>query len=339
MATFIVNDALKKNAFTPDRKSLETIVSKHETVNCVHHKTETDYDFTSVPFDNGLFGTVIEAYNLHMNLVLRPDDIWLAIVQAVSNYVNKYPEEMRQHFVHFNDKQSLTVDGDGGFYTADWNTLIPQMSKLIDKNTKNNIATWFTCNFSTTTINSRIASKVVAMAGMKKYFTYEFRFECGLPSVTLEGTKEDWLTLKENALKINEWNQPEFKKWSIVLQNVLQNFVDAFDGKVDTDFWNRIVKQKGGGSSVPTIHGWILTFAPWDNDGNFMLRSWDEIVINNNYGYMESGKIPTGYVSCPVHIDDNGNNFDVTFISGSMGAVYSKENNSIRPSIDWLIVQ
>jgi hypothetical protein len=33
-----------------------------------------------VPFKHGLVHTVLEAYNQHHALVLRPDDIWLAIL-------------------------------------------------------------------------------------------------------------------------------------------------------------------------------------------------------------------------------------------------------------------
>src|SRR5690349_20929723 len=47
-------------------------------------------DADVVPFDKGLVHIVIGAYNNHFNLVLRPDDVWQAIVTQLSFYVNAH---------------------------------------------------------------------------------------------------------------------------------------------------------------------------------------------------------------------------------------------------------
>ena len=50
---------------------------------------------------------------LHTNnypIRIKPDDIWLLIVQAFSNHVNANAEQLRHYFVNFDGKQKLTVN-------------------------------------------------------------------------------------------------------------------------------------------------------------------------------------------------------------------------------------
>ena len=51
-------------------------------------------------------------YTAHCNhypISIKPDDIWLLIVQAFSNHVNANSEELRELFVNFKDKKTLKV--------------------------------------------------------------------------------------------------------------------------------------------------------------------------------------------------------------------------------------
>ncbi len=57
--------------------------------------------------NNGFVSTVIKCYNQHHNLVLRPDDIWIAIMSQFSLYINANAEEFRNKFVSFDGKKEL----------------------------------------------------------------------------------------------------------------------------------------------------------------------------------------------------------------------------------------
>ena len=51
-------------------------------------------------------------YSAHCNhypIRIKPDDIWLLIVQAFSNHVNANPDELKEYFVNFEDKKTLKV--------------------------------------------------------------------------------------------------------------------------------------------------------------------------------------------------------------------------------------
>ena len=75
---------------------------------------------------NGFVNSIVEAYNQHHHLILRPDDIWLAMLVQFSQHVEKNAEKLRESIVKFdpNDadvtdgKKRLIVYGDGNLHTA-----------------------------------------------------------------------------------------------------------------------------------------------------------------------------------------------------------------------------
>jgi hypothetical protein len=93
------------------------------------------------------------------------------------------------------------------------------------------------------------------MSSMQQYFSYSVSLCCGLPSVTLKGTLEDWNLLRSKAERLKEFGQPELTEWYSVLSPVLDQFVRSYEGDVDRDFWNRICTQKGGGSGPCFLQG------------------------------------------------------------------------------------
>lgn len=55
---------------------------------------------------NGLMGAMEHAYSNHIPLVLRPDDLWIAIAAAFGNYVITHAEAMRSTFVSHEGKRN-----------------------------------------------------------------------------------------------------------------------------------------------------------------------------------------------------------------------------------------
>ena len=72
----------------------------------------TEEDLASYPVEpsyNGFSDTVLRAYNQHHHLVLRPDDVWQAIILQFNFYVNAHAEDLRHLFVPHKGKKHLTV--------------------------------------------------------------------------------------------------------------------------------------------------------------------------------------------------------------------------------------
>ena len=60
----------------------------------------------NVPLLEGFYS----AHCNHYAIRIKPDDIWLLIVQSFSNHVNANAEQLRNHFVNFEGKKELIVN-------------------------------------------------------------------------------------------------------------------------------------------------------------------------------------------------------------------------------------
>jgi len=59
---------------------------------------------------NGVFNAVMEAHGHHHHLVIRPDDVWFAILVQFSFYVKTHAEGPRNLFFQHQGKKQLIVD-------------------------------------------------------------------------------------------------------------------------------------------------------------------------------------------------------------------------------------
>jgi hypothetical protein len=238
-----------------------------------------------IPFKHGLVHTVLEAYNQHHALVLRPDDIWIAVINQFSLFVNgedsngtPRAERLRQCFVSHEDKRTLVVVMGGTRNTVDYRQFADLMVEKIDEAVVDPmLKTWIVPSFSTTTPNDRIVASVMVMATLKNYFDYELRLRCGIPQVTLAGTRDDWLDIYRRVDKLVEYG-PEAAAWRDLLRPVLVRFVRSFDeGWADStegrEFWQRIVHYRRGGSGPSFLSGWITAFCTFNDTGVSQARN------------------------------------------------------------------
>ncbi len=208
---------------------------------------------------------VVDAYSNHHSLVIRPDDVWAAVMTQFSFYINKNAEEFRKKFVNFEGKRTLSVIVPGSIRAGN-DLFVKLMTEEIHKNIVDpEVKKWIIPNFSTTTENDIVSIGVIFMATMKKYFNY-YRMGCGIPNMTLEGTIEDWKAILARLEKLKEY---ELEKWYDLLKPVIQQFVDAKQGKVDLDFWQRICHYKRNASATTYLSGWITVFCVFNKDGDW----------------------------------------------------------------------
>ena len=265
-----------------------------------------------------------------------------AIVMTFANYVDAHAEEMRKSFVSHEGKKDLEVHVAGGnIVTVDWADIVKQFAGLVGVNTKSSVKEWIEPSFSTTTPNDRLIGGVALMGAMKNYFAFSVFIECGLPGVTLLGTLEDWKTIRTRADKLLEYatGQPDLARWHTILTPVLDEFVRAYQGQVDKEFWNAICNHIPGGSGPSYISGWINAFIPF-HKGKYCLDQCPYFANPKDfkYGCVETGKVPTCAVEVPVKVDDNGREYKTLLYAGSIVASYNKETNRIAPSYDFALI-
>ncbi|KAF9197044.1 hypothetical protein BGZ49_002633, partial [Haplosporangium sp. Z 27] len=196
-----------------------------------------------IPRHNGFVLTLTEAYNNHHAVIIRPDDVWMAILVQFNYFVNGHAELLRKQFVSHNGQKTLKVEAIGDLHTVDFGKMAQDMTKEIESNIVDpSLLEWILPKFTTTTDNDTIISSVIMMSTMKKFFKYFFALKCGLPRVTLEGEKSDWEEILGRLEKLKEYGM-ETTAWYHLLRPVISRFVKAFDdpnGTENLDFWSRI---------------------------------------------------------------------------------------------------
>ena len=88
-----------------------------------------------IPYGNGFVRGAICAFEQDLHLVLRPDDIWLAILTQFSLFVNNKAEELRSKFVAHEGKKDLILDiRPLSIWDQDIGSLARKMTKLLEEN-------------------------------------------------------------------------------------------------------------------------------------------------------------------------------------------------------------
>jgi hypothetical protein len=182
---------------------------------------------------------------------------------------------------------------------------------------------------------------------------------CGIPSVTLEGEKDDWEKLLSRLDKLPTFG-PEPAAWAKLLRPILCRFVQAFDGEPDVDFWGRVCHRTRGGSGPAYLSGWITAFCPWTSEGKWqgppldMFESPESVDTSklSSYRYPEqsqlildgvfypvvdSSNIPVGFCEVDVELDDNGEMFDCLMVSGHLAHRVEGNADTVRPFPAWFM--
>ena len=221
--------------------------------------------------DNGFFEAVHRAYGSHRPLVLSPDMIWLVIAQGAALHIKLNAEELRHHFVSHEGKKVLYADLTGQLslnasVDSDWTWIFNTYGDQIAQNTNAEIAELFAARFSGTHTHAAIAFDLTLMDAMSSYFEYWGGIVCGIPTVTLEGTPEDWQQLEARAARLCSYG---LDWWWKDLQPILAKFTQTAQGNPDRQFWEGIVRSiyepVCGGDEY--VNGWVAKLYPYVKDG------------------------------------------------------------------------
>ncbi len=293
------------------------------------------------------------AFRAHYPLCLSPDMIWLMIIQGVANHINVHAEELRSRFVSHKGTISLHVRRDDfikGSPENPWSDVFHEFSEQIRDHVGTSIDL-FVPNFSTTGPVERAASEVVLLDAMQRYFKYYGSSACGIPTIALEGTPEDWKGLAERAQGFRELG---LERWFDLLSPILDQFARAAQGDVDTAFWRSLYKYNSM-SGGPKINGWITAFFPYRNDDRTGRASMPSLVLLGNDpeelermlypgeephwdipGFSNLG-FPSGLSKAPFRWDYHNRAYDMEFFGGFMGVAQHKETLAVRPEIGWAV--
>ena len=222
-------------------------ISKIITKDVLHHSLDKNQNLAflgkNAPVLNGFYTAHINHYPIR----IKPDDIWLLIVQAFSNHVNANSEELRKYFINFDGKKELVVNyNDIAFIDQIKRKHLEDFSEQINEQMKeylgDEIFQILTPNFSTTTYDSSLICKISIMGAFKKYFDYKMRLKgCGISYIVLEGEAEDYKKIKSKAEKLSRY---QFSWYINRIIPHLDKMIEPKEGKIDNDYFKNMIQKK-----------------------------------------------------------------------------------------------
>lgn len=323
------NEIVDSNLFTNERKVIKYLHSSFESEKMIFLGKDS------------FFKSVLIAFQEHKSLILSPDMIWLKILQTVSRHINDNPEAYRDLTFVEHGKRALVIETAVDIFNKDvnWDSILDSFETMILQNINKDLGETISPDFSTTTPVEKIVSKITLMDMMKPYFEFVVRhYVCGIPTITLLGSPEDWKHILEKAVKLSIFSG--LYVWIEELKPILKEFVNASKGKVKKTFWRSIVMKRHpkelhtGGCAPrnnPALTGWILKFYPFDHDADTL----------NNFEPNRSMKseimaVPWYYT---LYNDVKSTTFPMEFWAGFVGTRFDEEKDAFTPAIGWFVRQ
>ena len=342
-------DLYPKNTprYTFDKTPVSALITKDVLGHSLNPNQSLAYIDSNVPFLNGLY----IAHTHHYPIRIKPDDIWLLIVQAFSNHVNANSEKLRHYFVNFDGKQKLTVYYALSDIKQVDKKMLEDFSEQINEQMKEylgeKLIDVLTPNFSTSDFDSKIVCKISIMGAFKKYFDYEMGLcGCGIPYIILEGTAQDY---KDIIAKAKELKKYEFDWYIDKIIPHLKKMVEAKENNININYFKNMVQKKevteiksglsGRGRyevKCDYISGWILNFFAYlnkkDFSGNITRFTEDSIKVENFEDFASQMLIVPFTIADSVH----HKTYDLKYKVGFVGCDQN-ENKQVFPIQGWIV--
>ena len=270
--------------------------------------------------------------------------IWILVLQGFSRFMEKYDNLVRERFVNFKGKKDLKIErlqySPATATKEVWDGIIKEFVEKIGQHVGQETIDNLECNFSTTSQVAQVTSQVAIMSAMKQYFTYRVLMAgCGISSITLEGSIQDWEKIKS---KLEFLSTKALKWWTKHLIPIIDNIIATkkyynSKGKLNkelVEFWKGMIKLKGKGDLYEPhiINGWIVKFIP------NLTKEKPEV-----YEEIYETMVPDQIISCPMELTwlsmfGTKVEYKCSLFSGFYGMVQDKKTFNVRPVIGYAIV-
>lgn len=321
---------------------------------------------------HGFVQSIVQAWCHHFPIILKPDHIWLLILQGISKHVSSNATELRRRLLsrkscNTTEKIDLTVIEDQNLVLQPESTghgdeierLVGTLNGLMTKHLSLMAQGASSVEYSTTTNSDRMTFKLTMMDMCRSYFNYWFRGHCGFPSVSLAGSLEDWESLRARAEEVIEaLCLPQFSKhWCEALLPTLDRFIAAYRGDIDQVFWNAMVKRCGVYDSYWATcgyTGWFHVFLPVDTEGNFsewcvpygtsvdyvqdgLRECWD---AEDGVSWRDCFGFPSGISQVPIQVRGCGSMPYLLHVHGGfVGYSQDSETGALMPVTSWYVLR
>lgn len=307
---------------------------------------------------NGFVETIHVAFDEHRPLVISPDDVWLTICQAFGNHIAYTQDQEGNHLVSAGAPNTITVfiEDLAQENQKGWEQLVHGFNDSLVIHLNNSAVALVNQKFSTTTPIITTAYQITLMDAVKSHFSYIGESGCGIPSITLLGTTQDWQQIYDRLDGFNEYGM-EF--WTRELKPVIKEFVNASEGNPNVEFWQSIYKHEVFYGTT-SVTGWIHKFFPYLKSSKNMepdVQEWREVEFKKTYRlnpYIKGNShllstestfdFPKGFVNVPFVWKEQHQTTGKIIehklkLNAGFLAINQHENGSLQPFISWCITK
>ena len=187
------------------------------------------------------------AHANHYPIRLKPDDIWLLIIQTFSTHVNTNSESLRNMLVNFDGKKTISIKYPDLVSIKQVDKKIAEdfsikINEELKKFLGEELIDTLTPEFTTTTNDSKIVCKISIIDPFKQFFNYKMMLcGCGIPYLILEGTSEDYRKIISKAKILRKYDL----EWYIdrIIPHI-EKMAEVKEGKIDVEHFKSIIQVK-----------------------------------------------------------------------------------------------
>lgn len=315
----------------PTQTFLKAVLGYEPRVESLSHETYLSPCYSAGLQTNMLLMAADACFQEHIPFGLRPEVLWNTILSQVAIEIRLNPETYRSLFTDSSEKKLLSVEKDTlrQGHPEGWNEAIGLFEEPLRGVIPSSIAEiCLDRNLSTCGQVENLAHLVTFMDAASPFYSYKVWTLCGIPSIAIFGTLEDW----DSLIKGVELLMPLFPALTDYFTDIepaLVSIKDSVAGNLQIDFWRSIFKRnnESGGS---TITGWLTKFFAFHQGPNGLYRKQPS----------RQGYNPDKFPSSVSSVDFIWNYFGTEIPMKLCGGVLSSEmiEGFLTPRLGWGVV-
>lgn len=287
---------------------------------------------------NTLISAARLAHNEHRPFVLSPDLIWLTLLRGLSDhlyvsdsaaYFNSLGMDLAEAQCVFYDQDDFPV----GSLESPWGDVVADVTVSATERFDTEFNELFQQRFSTTNSVREAVQQIQYLSTVKHFVKFVKRpWICGIPSVTLEGTPDDWQRIRDLIERFEDFG---LGWWLDHLRPICEQFAQAACGIVDLKHWLRLYAATPHYCGAQEfVTGWIGKLFPYET--NCGLPG-----IRNRLIDCEDSSSEPKITDFPLHFSElrlrSRAGTTVRLMGGSLAISQDAESGALSPKIAWCV--
>jgi len=216
------------------------------------------------------------AFCTHRKFVLSPQTVAAQLLLEFGQYVNNNSALCAPLFNgKLGKKKELKVWLAPGESLDDLDVLaktVGQWEKEVLRETDSRIRNAIHPELSTMNRVDHLAYSGILLGAAREFFEYTWGTLCGIPQITVQGTRQDWMKVGDLATGLGSLHEhPELSEFcNYAREVVLESIIGLYDGKEDVGFWASLVKHDSQSGAEGCTAGWLPSLNLYDENGNIL---------------------------------------------------------------------